>query len=83
MKAEGLASPSPALTLALTLALTVTLARTLALALVLTLILPRHGHEGTICMPASWRPSRGTSDPAFAIDEIVALAGVDRMPIPP
>ncbi|KAH8049811.1 sedoheptulose-7-phosphate:D-glyceraldehyde-3-phosphate glyceronetransferase [Aureococcus anophagefferens] len=25
----------------------------------------KHGH-GTICMPASWRPSRGTSDPAFA-----------------
>ena len=43
----------------------------------------RHGHERTICMPASWRPSRGTSDPAFAIDEIVALAGVDRMTIPP
>ena len=29
-------------------------------------------------MPASWRPSRGTSDPSYAIDEIVALAGVDR-----
>merc|ERR1719217_865180 len=43
----------------------------------------RHGHEGTICMPASWRPSRGTSDPTFAVDEIVALAGVDRMTIPP
>jgi len=43
----------------------------------------KYGHEGTICMPASWRPSRGTSDPAFAIDEIVALAGVDRMTIPP
>ena len=43
----------------------------------------RHGHEGTICMPASWRPSRGTSDPAYAVDEIVALAGVDRMTIPP
>jgi len=42
-----------------------------------------HGHEGTICMPASWRPSRGPSDPTFAIDEIVALAGVDRMTIPP
>jgi transaldolase len=42
-----------------------------------------HGHEGTICMPASWRPSRGTSDPSYAIDEIVALAGVDRMTIPP
>ena len=34
-----------------------------------------HGHDGTICMPASWRPSRGPSDPAFATDEIVALAG--------
>ena len=42
----------------------------------------RHGH-GTICMPASWRPSRGTSDPAFAVDEILALAGTDRMTIPP
>ena len=46
----------------------------------------RHGHERTICMPASWRPSRST--PAdkvaeHAIDEIVALAGVDRMTIPP
>ena len=36
----------------------------------------KYGHEKTICMPASWRPSRGTSDPTFAIDEIVALAGV-------
>ena len=34
-------------------------------------------------MPASWRPSRGTAEPAFAIDEIVALAGVDRMTIGP
>merc|ERR1719199_1610886 len=34
-------------------------------------------------MPASWRPSRGKDDPAFAIDEIVALAGADRMTIPP
>lgn len=34
-------------------------------------------------MPASWRPSRGTSDPAFAVDEILALAGTDRMTIPP
>jgi len=42
-----------------------------------------YGHEGTICMPASWRPSRGTANPAFAVDEIVALAGVDRMTIPP
>jgi len=46
----------------------------------------KHGHEKTICMPASWRPSRST--PAdkvaeHAIDEIVALAGVDRMTIPP
>jgi len=43
----------------------------------------KYGHEGTICMPASWRPSRGTSDPSYAVDEIVALAGVDRMTIPP
>ncbi|KAH8099244.1 sedoheptulose-7-phosphate:D-glyceraldehyde-3-phosphate glyceronetransferase [Aureococcus anophagefferens] len=42
----------------------------------------KHGH-GTICMPASWRPSRGTGDPAFAVDEILALAGTDRMTIPP
>jgi len=42
----------------------------------------KYGHE-TICMPASWRPSRGTSDPAFAVDEILALAGTDRMTIPP
>ena len=41
------------------------------------------GHERTICMPASWRPSRGTSDPSYAVDEIVALAGVDRMTMPP
>ena len=46
----------------------------------------KFGHEGTICMPASWRPSRST--PAdkvaeHAIDEIVALAGTDRMTIPP
>eukprot|EP00588_Corethron_pennatum_P013927 CAMPEP_0194277148 /NCGR_PEP_ID=MMETSP0169-20130528/9540_1 /TAXON_ID=218684 /ORGANISM="Corethron pennatum, Strain L29A3" /LENGTH=397 /DNA_ID=CAMNT_0039021041 /DNA_START=8 /DNA_END=1201 /DNA_ORIENTATION=- len=37
-----------------------------------------HGH-GTICMPASWRPSRGKG---FELDEIVALAGADRMTIP-
>merc|ERR1712224_1069358 len=43
----------------------------------------KYGHEETICMPASWRPSRGTSDLSYAIDEIVALAGVDRMTIPP
>eukprot|EP00587_Corethron_hystrix_P004619 CAMPEP_0113303860 /NCGR_PEP_ID=MMETSP0010_2-20120614/4095_1 /TAXON_ID=216773 ORGANISM="Corethron hystrix, Strain 308" /NCGR_SAMPLE_ID=MMETSP0010_2 /ASSEMBLY_ACC=CAM_ASM_000155 /LENGTH=380 /DNA_ID=CAMNT_0000157917 /DNA_START=218 /DNA_END=1360 /DNA_ORIENTATION=- /assembly_acc=CAM_ASM_000155 len=38
----------------------------------------RHGHE-TICMPASWRPSRGKG---FELDEIRSLAGVDRMTIP-
>ena len=43
----------------------------------------RHGHGRTICMPASWRPSRGTSDPAFAVDEVLALQGVDRMTMPP
>ncbi|KAG8470564.1 hypothetical protein KFE25_008985 [Diacronema lutheri] len=41
----------------------------------------KHAHA-TICMPASWRPSRGSA-PEFAIDEIVALAGSDRMTIPP
>ena len=30
-------------------------------------------------MPASWRPSRG---PGYELDEIIALAGVDRMTIP-
>jgi len=36
-------------------------------------------------MPASWRPSRGPpgSDPDHDLDEIAALAGVDRMTIPP
>lgn len=34
-----------------------------------------HGHD-TICMPASWRPSRG---PGYELDEILALAGTDRM----
>lgn len=33
----------------------------------------------TICMPASWRPSRGAG---FELDEIRALAGTDRMTIP-
>lgn len=42
-----------------------------------------YGMENTICMPASWRPSRGTSNAAFGVDEILALAGVDRMTIPP
>ena len=37
-----------------------------------------HGHD-TICMPASWRPSRG---PGYELDEICALAGSDRMTIP-
>lgn len=37
-----------------------------------------HNHE-TICMPASWRPSRGEG---FELDEIRALAGTDRMTIP-
>lgn len=40
----------------------------------------KHGHD-TICMPASWRPSRG--GPEHALDEIIALAGADRMTIPP
>jgi transaldolase len=37
-----------------------------------------HQHD-TICMPASWRPSRGAG---FELDEIRALAGTDRMTIP-
>mmetsp|Transcript_3228 Transcript_3228/g.7999 ORF Transcript_3228/g.7999 Transcript_3228/m.7999 type:complete len:383 (-) Transcript_3228:118-1266(-) len=41
----------------------------------------KYGHS-TICMPASWRPSRGPSSPEYALDEIVALAGSDRMTIP-
>ncbi len=39
----------------------------------------KHGHD-TICMPASWRPSRGAG---YELDEIIALAGTDRMTIPP
>lgn len=39
----------------------------------------KYGHS-TICMPASWRPSRGAG---YDVDEIEALAGVDRMTIPP
>jgi transaldolase len=35
--------------------------------------------HSTICMPASWRPSRG---PGYELDEILALAGSDRMTIP-
>jgi transaldolase len=38
-----------------------------------------YGYD-TICMPASWRPSRG---PGYDLDEIRALAGTDRMTIPP
>ena len=37
-------------------------------------------NHDTICMPASWRPSRGAG---FELDEIRELAGVDRMTIPP
>jgi len=37
-----------------------------------------HNHH-TICMPASWRPSRGSG---YDLDEIRELAGVDRMTIP-
>lgn len=36
----------------------------------------------TICMPASWRPSRGADVDGSDIDEILALAGVDEMTIP-
>ena len=38
----------------------------------------KFGHD-TICMPASWRPSRG---PGYELDEIQALSGTDRMTIP-
>lgn len=40
----------------------------------------KFGHEKTICMPASWRPSRGSG---YELDEILGLAGTDRMTIPP
>lgn len=39
----------------------------------------KFGHA-TVVMPASWRPSRG---PGCELDEILGLAGVDRMTIPP
>ena len=42
----------------------------------------RYGYE-TICMPASWRPSRGANVEGSAVDEILVLAGVDEMTIPP
>lgn len=41
-----------------------------------------HGYD-TICMPASWRPSRGPNIVNSDVDEILALAGVDEMTIPP
>lgn len=37
----------------------------------------------TVCMPASWRPSRGAEVEGSAVDEILALAGVDEMTLPP
>lgn len=37
----------------------------------------------TICMPASWRPSRGPNVEGGDVDQILALAGVDEMTIPP
>eukprot|EP00980_Cylindrotheca_fusiformis_P025738 scaffold14558_cov137-Cylindrotheca_fusiformis.AAC.3 len=42
----------------------------------------KYGYK-TICMPASWRPSRGASVAGSAVDEVLALAGVDEMTIPP
>jgi len=42
----------------------------------------KYGYK-TICMPASWRPSRGADVDGSDVDEIVALAGVDEMTIPP
>jgi len=41
----------------------------------------RYGYD-TICMPASWRPSRGADVEGSDVDEILALAGVDEMTIP-
>mmetsp|Transcript_8707 Transcript_8707/g.15786 ORF Transcript_8707/g.15786 Transcript_8707/m.15786 type:complete len:389 (-) Transcript_8707:216-1382(-) len=41
----------------------------------------KYGYK-TICMPASWRPSRGTSIEGSDVDEILALAGIDEMTIP-
>mmetsp|Transcript_8255 Transcript_8255/g.20302 ORF Transcript_8255/g.20302 Transcript_8255/m.20302 type:complete len:382 (-) Transcript_8255:208-1353(-) len=42
----------------------------------------KYGYD-TICMPASWRPSRGADVEGSDLDEILALAGVDEMTIPP
>jgi len=41
----------------------------------------KYGYD-TICMPASWRPSRGAAVEGSDVDEILALAGVDEMTIP-
>lgn len=41
----------------------------------------KYGYD-TICMPASWRPSRGPNVEGSDVDEILALAGVDEMTIP-
>lgn len=41
----------------------------------------KYGYK-TICMPASWRPSRGAAVEGSEVDEILALAGVDEMTIP-
>jgi transaldolase len=41
----------------------------------------KYGYK-TICMPASWRPSRGADVDGSDVDEILALAGVDEMTIP-
>jgi len=41
----------------------------------------KYGYD-TICMPASWRPSRGAAVDGSDVDEILALAGVDEMTIP-
>lgn len=42
----------------------------------------KYGYK-TICMPSSWRPSRGAGAVGSDVDEILALAGVDEMTIPP
>ena len=42
----------------------------------------KYGYK-TICMPSSWRPSRGTGVAGSDVDEILALAGTDEMTIPP
>jgi transaldolase len=38
----------------------------------------KYGYD-TICMPASWRPSRGAGIDGSDVDEILALAGVVRV----